>query len=202
MGGIILGMAQKQLLAQGTDLLRQYGIKDVIMIAPAPPAQVQGWRADPASIDLTPWTVSNDSTMGTYIKFPAKFTLNNCFKNLSGVTVPGAPVEYLADPILSANESMKVVQEIFGKPPFSKRPMVDSGIFDWRHGTSLSVIGFSQDAIYTPEGQRGIYKYLTGDPSGGLFSGHRCFFVDSPDAVHAMFYSNPAALISVGNTFH
>ncbi len=57
------------------------------------------------------------------------------------------------------------------------------------------MVGFSQDLFFTPEGSIGIYKYLTGDPTGGLYSGKRYFFVDSPDAVHGMYYSNPAGLI-------
>ncbi|MBZ5534965.1 MAG: hypothetical protein LAO31_03335 [Acidobacteriia bacterium] len=89
------------------------------------------------------------------------------------------------------------MMQIFGKPPFTERLMIDPGIFDRWHGSSLSVIGFSQDSFYTPEGQLATYKHLTGDPSGRGY-----FFIDASDAVHGMYYSNPAALINLGNVFH
>ncbi len=202
MGGTIIQMAQQRLLAQGTDLRRRYGIKDVVLLAPDPPAQVLAWRSDPASADLSKWTVPNDPVRGTYIKYPAKFVINNMFTNLSGTVVPGAPVEYFTDPSPIANESMMVTLQLFGKPPFPHKPMIDAGIFGSTHRTSLTVVGFSQDRFFTPEGQLGIYKYLTGDPSGGMYSGSRYFCIDSPDAVHGMYYSNPAALLSAGRVFH
>jgi pimeloyl-ACP methyl ester carboxylesterase len=195
MAATVIAMAQNQLIAQGTNLRRQYGVESVLLFAPAMPGQNASWRVGVSNIDLTSWTVSNDSTMGTYIQFPARFLLDNYFKDLSGMPAPGAPAGHIAAQILAASESLAVVRQVYGKPPFSNRPVVDPGIFGSRHGTSLAVIAFSQDTLCTPGGQLDIYKYLTGDFSGGLFSGEQYFLVDSADAVRAMHHSNPMSLL-------
>jgi pimeloyl-ACP methyl ester carboxylesterase len=203
MGGLIIQLAQQQLVAQKTDLHHQYGIKDVVLLATDPPGQIQGWRTDPATFNLAPFTFPNDPVLGTYIKLKQRpqFILN-MFRNLSGTYAPGAPMEYLTDPSPIADESMLVLLEVLGKPPYLTRSMIDADIFDARHGTSLTLIAFSQDTFYTPASELATYKYLTGDPSGGMFSEGRYFLVDTTDAVHAMYNSNPSAVIGTGKTFH
>jgi pimeloyl-ACP methyl ester carboxylesterase len=204
MGGMIIQLAQQQLIAQNTDVHRRYGIKDVVLIATDPPGQIQGSRTDPSAFNLAPFVVPNDPVLGTYLKLKLRpqFILNNWFRNLAGVYVPGAPMNYMTDPSPIADESMMVLLEIFGRPPFTNRPMIEAGIFDSKHGSCLSLIAFSQDAFYSPEGQLATYKYLTGDRTGGIYSNGRYDFIDAPDAVHGMYYSNPAALIGTGKDFH
>ena len=201
MSGLLIMMAQQQLIARKSDLRAAYGIKDVILLATDPPGQIQGSRSDPAAFNIAKFTVPNDPVLGTYINLIPQFIMNMWFRNLAGAYVPGAPLEYFTDPSPIANESMMVLLEIFGRPPFSSRPMIDWGIFNPGRGLSLSIIAFSQDAFYTPEGQFSTYAYLTGDPTGGLYAGRRYYLVDTSDAVHGMYYSNPAALLSVGSAF-
>ena len=200
MGGILIQMAQQQLIARNSDLRTAYGITEVVMIAPDPPGQIQGSRSDPSAFNLAKFTVPNDPVLGTYISLFPQFIMNMWFRNMAGAYVPGAPLEYFKDPSPIANESMMVLLEIFGQPPFAGRPMVNPRIFG-SGGTWLTLVAFSQDAFYSPQGQLSTYSYLTGDPSAGAYSGMRFFYVDRPDAVHGMYYSNPAGMLSAGRIF-
>jgi pimeloyl-ACP methyl ester carboxylesterase len=195
LGGMIIQMAQQELIREGSNLRRKYGIKEAVLIAPDPPGQVGGSRLTPGSIDLSPF-VAWSPDLGMYLDLPAPFILNFFFTNFYGELVPGAPLEYLTDPSLIADESLTLLKQILGLPPFSAHPMTDSGIFRPDHGVSLRVVAFSHDFFYTPEGQLNTYTYLSGDRLGRRF-----YFIDTRYAVHGMYYSDPAALIEIGKVF-
>ena len=82
-----------------------------------------------------------------------------------------------------------------GLDPFV-RPWVDPGIFD-KTGTNLEFVAMSQDSFQAfPDqeelGQQeaALYEYLTND-----YSLKRFTVVESEDAVHSMYISNPRELL-------
>ncbi len=76
----------------------------------------------------------------------------------------------------------------FGLEP-PDRPEVDRGIFD-KTGTRLEFVAMSQDSFQTVSEQEVLYEYLTNDSRLKKFA-----TVDSKDAVHSMYISNPRELL-------
>ena len=69
------------------------------------------------------------------------------------------------------------------------RPLVDRGIFD-KTGTDLAYVAMSLDGFQTEDEQKSLYEYLTNDSEMKRFA-----VVESEDAVHSMYISNPRELL-------
>jgi hypothetical protein len=84
------------------------------------------------------------------------------------------------------------VLELTGTNP-PTRPFARQNAFALQKHTILSVLSFSQDVLAPAVDQPALYTYLTGLPSTGSTLYRP---IVAADAVHSMYISNPAGLIS------
>ena len=201
MGGLTIQAAQEALLSQGSSL-RDLGVKKAALLA-AVPGRGTAWTRFPGP-DPTPF-ITFDPVLGLILDLPAA----SCgsaggFTTLAGTLVASAPspATCIANDWIGP-EPIATVLELTGQycdappddpsgSPFICRPFVRNGAFAQRNGTTLSVIGFSQDVLSPMVDQGGLYEYLTGKSSsvpGSLFRP-----VVADDAVHSMYISRPEAV--------
>jgi hypothetical protein len=77
--------------------------------------------------------------------------------------------------------------QINANPAFPPRPYTRQNAFSLDKGTLLLVVAFSQDAFVIPDDEAALYTYLTGAPGTYFYR-----FIDTPQAVHNMFITEPA----------
>jgi pimeloyl-ACP methyl ester carboxylesterase len=188
MGGLEIQAAQEQLLASGSSLA-QHGVLRAILLAPVPVANITAWT--PASTELPQSYLRFDN--GTYIVldmlgalFGGGFSTTASTPNNPVVTPAAFGLDLTgligAEPLLTA-------AQLVGSIPNLPRPSARQGAFALRNGTLLTVIGFSEDILTPAALQPALYEHLLGRP--GLMYQE----VVAPDAVHAMFISNPQGML-------
>jgi pimeloyl-ACP methyl ester carboxylesterase len=195
MGGLAVQAAQEALLTQGSSLA-QVGIQRVLLLAPVPP-HARPWTVPP-SADLSQITVQ-DPKLGTYLDFPAAVFIAQSFTTTSGQLASNAPTPDEVDqagyvgpePMLTLLQLVEAPSTLpSGAPQMLPRPSVRAGAFAASHGTRLTLVAFSEDTLVHADDLAALYPYLTGDSQAGHF-----VRVEAPDAVHAMFISNPRDLL-------
>jgi pimeloyl-ACP methyl ester carboxylesterase len=178
--GLTAAMTQEQVN------LKKYGIKDVILIAPAPPQQVN-WsflnRLDPGS--FLPYLKMDEK--GMYFSMPVRDWVGFFFSNPDGsISVnSGIPFEnigrYDADaPITSTLQLVGVEVNSFNPPVFgannSLRPYVSEGVF--RNGPKLWIVAYGNDTIVSKQDIEKTNEILTGKKNGNKN------IITIPGAVH------------------
>src|SRR5262249_28057617 len=152
-----------------------------------------------------PWTVPQtgdlsslvkvDPALGTYIAFPPEVFIAQSFGTPAGTLVTGAPTP---DEVVQAGyvgpEPLGLLLQLVEAPVTlpdgsmvtPARPSVDQGAFAFPRGSLLKLASFSQDVLVPAADLAALYPYLTFDPFNLGYVP-----VDTPDAAHCMFISNP-----------
>jgi pimeloyl-ACP methyl ester carboxylesterase len=158
MGGLVIQMVQQRLVEQGTSLRSRFHIKDVVLLAPATPAELP---FPLGSLDLSPFI----DWINLRLVIPSPVWLGFMFSNLSSELIPGtpSPAEVEANGY-NAPEPLSVVFNLAGVPPFN-RPSVDQGIFGDYYRTTLQLVSYEQDPTSAPVPglSQQLYEYLTND---------------------------------------
>jgi pimeloyl-ACP methyl ester carboxylesterase len=195
MGGLAVASTQQALLDQGSSLA-QHGVRRALLLAPVPP-HGRPWMQSPPS-DLSSAIVEDDQ-LGTYLSLPPELWLPGLFATPQGEFVPGTPSAdetiagaYIApEPLTTLLQLVEQPIEIPDAGTITiPRPEVSEGAFTAQHGTLLRLVAFSQDVLVPVSDLADLYSYLSGAEDG---RGYR--LVDTPDAVHGMFFSNPDELL-------
>ncbi len=188
MGGLLVQMAQQRLIARGTDLRNAYGVKDVVLLASAPPKQIPVYSVDSgmltqilmsfAQVNPIAGTAGISDIVWAWIFFAPDPT--NPF-----LVVPGAPTpaEVTAGHY-NASEPLAFIGAL------SDRPEIDQGVFASGHKTALTLVTYEQDITIRPDESRALYKYLTSDETGERF-----VLVPGYEALHDTHISNPKLLL-------
>ncbi|HEX6370067.1 MAG TPA: alpha/beta hydrolase [Longimicrobium sp.] len=191
-GGIVIQMAQQRLVAGGSSL-RLAGIREVQLLAPAPPAGLPWSFVDSGAATglLGALLVLDDPVLGPHASVPPALWPALFFSNLSGQVAPGAPTPAeVAANGYNAPAPLYASLQLVGAPPFAGRPSISAGIFAGRHGTRLSVVNFAQDPLIRPEEGQALMQFLTDGQSARTFT-----VIEGDFAVHDLYLSDPAALL-------
>lgn len=188
MGGLEIQSAQEQLLASGSSLA-QHGVYSAILLAPVPVANITEWT--PAATTIPDVYIHHDN--GDYIVLDAIGALYGGGFSTTAST-PEAPVITPAAFSLDFTgligaEPIVTTGQLVGAIPGLPRPSARQGAFAPRHGTLLTIIGFSEDILTPAVLQPELYEWLLGRP--GLMYEE----VVAPDAVHSMYLVNPEGML-------
>jgi pimeloyl-ACP methyl ester carboxylesterase len=190
-GGLVIQMAQQRLVA-GASSLRQAGIREVQLLAPAPPAGLPWSFVDSGAATglLGALLILGDPVLGSHASVPPALWPTLFFSNLAGQVAPGAPTPAeVAANGYNAPAPLFASLQLVGAPPFA-RPSISAGIFAGRHRTRLSVVNFAQDPLIRPEEGQAIMQHLTDGQSARAFT-----LIQGEFAVHDLYLSDPAALL-------
>jgi pimeloyl-ACP methyl ester carboxylesterase len=189
MGGLIIQGLQETLLAQGSSLA-QLGVVRAALLAPVP-AEGQQWTQPPPS-DVTPFIVF-DPVLGLYLNIPPQIFQFQSFGTPAGMLVPNAPsvAEIVENGYVGIEPLNVAIQLATNNIP---RPSVRRGAFKVQNGTVVAVMGFTQDILVPAFDLPPLYDHLTASTHRAL-----SFTIDTPDAVHSMYVSNPEGMIAVLN---
>jgi len=196
MGGLAVQAAQEALLAKGSSLSAR-GVYSAVLLAPVP-AGGRPWT-QPVTGDLSQFVVQ-DPAQGAYVSLPPELWLAQAFSTTAGTLVPNAPTPAtVAERGYIGLEPLTTLFQLTGAPiptPTGEtitlaRPTVRAGAFASTRGTRLTVVGFTEDVLVPAANLGDLYGYLTGDASN-----KRYVAVQTPDAVHSMFISNPTGVIA------
>jgi pimeloyl-ACP methyl ester carboxylesterase len=193
MGGLAIQGAQEYLLSKGSSLAK-LGVLSAVLMA-AVPAYGAQWTQYPTS---TPVTFVDDPVLGSIFSLPVYLCgMSGGFNTLTGALVPGTPSfeTCTANGWMGPEPRNTLLQLVGALGAYGiNRPYAREKAFEWKNGTALTVLGFSQDVLAPIVDQPGLYTYLTGIPSNHRLS--RYHAVVAEDAVHSMFISNPTGLLS------
>jgi pimeloyl-ACP methyl ester carboxylesterase len=193
MGGLAIQTSQELLLTQSSSLAK-HGVFGAILLSSVPNAGVE-WTQPPPNPNIGNY-IRPDAVLGVILDVPpdvAPFT--GAFTTLSGALVPNVQslVQTFVANDWSGPEPITTVVQLTGENPRT-RPFVRPNAFALRNGTVLTVLSFSQDVLTPAVDQDNLYTYLTGISSTGSATLYRP--IATPDAVHSMFISNPAGLLT------
>jgi pimeloyl-ACP methyl ester carboxylesterase len=182
LGGAMIQLVQQRLATEGTNLRREYGVRDVVLLGSAipEPIPVPGGNIAPllAFITFSP-------ELGWHVSLPPAVWRAFLFGNLAGQLGGGAPsVEDVVAHGYAAPESMALLQGL------AVRPTVDAGLFDESSHTRLTLVAYEQDPIVRVESSQALYVHLTSDTSLNRFS-----VIGGPASVHDMHISAPDILL-------
>jgi pimeloyl-ACP methyl ester carboxylesterase len=188
LGGLVVQMAQQQLLEQGTSLRRAFNIDNVVLLGTAAPSAVPDdnsfWLPIIEMCHWFGWTV---------VPFPA-FAIDwregGLFRNFNGELIPGTPsLEEIVENGYIGAEPLAVLKQMTGYPPF-ERPAVHPGIFGQRSRTTLKLIAYEQDLFDNTLTAQGVYEYLTRDLGLTQF-----FIVPGDNTAHSLHIADPGYLL-------
>jgi pimeloyl-ACP methyl ester carboxylesterase len=203
LGALIVQLAQDDLVSSGTSLQKEFGIKNVYLLAPSLPSPITwSFAASELVAQIPERILDDDPALGLILRLlsddPLKqlglldLWLGLFFTNTEGNRVLNTPsTDALALNYLS-NEPLVMTLQLFGSRGLS-RPQVGEGIFDSREQKCFRMVTFSEDLAVPPEDplreHQELAAFLTGDaPAANLI------FIDAPNAVHDMYISNPAVV--------
>ncbi len=191
-GGLLIQMAQQQLIDSGTSLRRRFRIRDAILLASALPAQIS-WdflNSGTAGAVIAQF-LTNDPTLGQVIDIPDAAFPGVFFSDLNGNVASGAPTPaQVASRGYNAPAPLFATLQLVGEAPFS-RPSIDRGIFAPRRGTRLFMATYEQDVLFRPNESAQLYRRLTRDNNE-----RRLARVNGPETVHDMHLSDPEGLLA------
>ncbi len=190
-GGLLIQMAQQQLIDAGTSLRRQLTIRDVILFASATPRQIPWDFLNNGNADaVISQFLTNDPIMGQVIDIPDAAFPGLFYSDLNGDVASGAPTPAQVAALgYNAPAPLSAMLQLVGEAPFS-RPSVDAGSFAPRRGTRLSMATYDQDVLFRPNESAQLYRHLTGDSNR-----RRLKLVNGPETVHDLHISDPQGLL-------
>lgn len=206
LGGIEVIVLQDMLVAQGSNMRLEFGIKNAILLAPAIPAPLDwAFINGPGSDALAAYAVYMPGIGMVldvpYYVWPFLFFTNTCCY-FPPQMVPGAPTpaEVLANGY-SCIEAGPLVYQIAGREipeglpyPYMPRVTAEPDIFRPNHGVQLTIIADEFDKMMIPEEEWALYQYLTRDKHGKGF-----LLAEGEETCHDTHISDPHALVSLLN---
>jgi pimeloyl-ACP methyl ester carboxylesterase len=211
MGGLIIQTAQNSLRSTGTSLQKEYGIKNVYLLAPSIPNPLPWLFADSGEAsDIAAILISFDPSLGFHLRLlssdPAEqarllgIWLSIFFTDSLGEFVEGTPFTTALKSMYVSNEALIMTLQLLGSDGFV-RPSVNPGIFNKSVQKCFRIVAFSEDLGAPGENLLQEYQdlgtFLTGNaPSANVV------FIDAPDAVHDMFIVNPTEVAKAITSCH
>lgn len=203
LGALIVQTAQNSLTSAGTSLQKEFGIKNVYLLAPSIPNPQRWLLAESgAFLAIAAGVIDDDPNLGSFLRLLSdnpveqqrllEIWLGLFFRNRSGQLVAGAPVTTALALNYISNEALVVTLQLLGAGGFA-RPFVNAGIFRDSVQKCFRLVSFSEDLAVPGENllqeHQDLADYLTGNPQApGVI------FIDAPDAVHDMYIANPMAV--------
>ena len=200
MGGLIVQTAQNSLRSAGTSLQKEYGIKNVYLLAPSIPKPLP-WKfvESGAFSDILAILISFDPSLGLHLRLlsndPAeqagllRIWLTFFFTNSLGEFVAGTPFTTALKSNYVSNEALNMTLQLSGSNPFA-RPSVNRGIFNDSVQKCFRIVTFSEDLAVPGENLLQEYQDLDNFLTGNAQSAN-VVLIDAPDAVHDMLIANP-----------
>lgn len=183
MGGLVVQMVQRDLLAQGTSLRDEYGVESAILVASALPAAIPHPNGAAQEAGFEAFT--DPETNVFYL--PEVLWAGFHYTNVEGDLVDGAPtVEEIVTERYNSGESDTAIDQLL-----IAQPSVPAGIFADSNGTEVAVIGFEYDFLLPPHVMRALYTHSTGEDPDALDSSYTP--VVGVDALHDMLTFRPEA---------
>ncbi len=198
--GLLVSMLQQELIDDGSSLRDRFGIRKVFLMAGIGPEQVPWAFADSGygAEAVGEYVVDDGGELGKHVAIPDMNWLGLFFAVNPGADpskirlAPNAPIYDVSTENYNSPEPFWASIQLVGlelEEYRISRPLVDSGIFD-KTGTELAYVAMSLDGFQTEDEQKSVYEYLTND-----FNMERFAVVESEDAVHSMYISNPRELL-------
>jgi pimeloyl-ACP methyl ester carboxylesterase len=214
MGGLIVQTAQNSLRSAGTSLQKEYGIKNVYLLAPSIPNPLRWLAADSGAASAIAANLrSSDPRLGSYLQLLSRrpamqdqllgIWLSIFFTNRLGEFAPGTPFRTALNLNYVSNEALIMTLQLLGSNGFV-RPSVNPGIFNKRVQKCFRIVSFSEDLgilgipsdILLQEYQD-LDTFLTGSAQSA-----NVVFIESDDAVHDMFLANPTEVAKTITSCH
>lgn len=204
MGGLEVIMLQNKLIDEGTNLRKEFKIKNAVLLAPGIPAPLD-WAmlTNGGAAQLASFATFQPGA-GVVLNIPCMVWPYIFFTNLCCYfmpeMVPGAPSgQYVCDNGYSSIEPGPLLYELSGMdpgPPFPYKPRIsaDEDIFVPRHGVQLTIIADEFDKMMRPDEEEDLYEYLTGDKHYKGFH-----VVMGEETCHDTHISDPHALVEILN---
>ena len=206
MGGLIIQTAQNSLRSSGTSLQKEYGIKNVYLLAPSIPNPLPWSFADSGVASaIAADLLSSDPILGDYLQLLSSDPDDQAKRLLTWLTIfftnsldttftTAFKLDYVS------NEALIMTKQLLGFPGFV-RPSVNPGIFNKSVQKCFRLITFSEDLRVSGENllqeHQDLSTFLTGNaPSANVV------FIDAPDAVHDMFIVNPREVAKAITSCH
>ena len=200
MGGLIVQTAQNSLRSAGTSLQKEYGIKNVYLVAPSIPNPLQWLFVDSgAASGILAMLIRFDPSLGAYLQLLSSngeeqadllgFWLTFFFTNSSREFVAGTPFTTALESNYVSNEALIMTLQLSGSNGFV-RPSVNPGIFNERVQKCFRIVTFSEDLAVPGENLLQEYQDLANFLTGNAQSAN-VVLIDAPDAVHDMLIANP-----------
>ncbi len=198
--GLLVSMLQQELIDDGSSLRDRFGIRKVFLMAGIGPEQVPWAFADSGygAEAVGEYVVDDGGELGKHVAIPDMNWLGLFFAVNPGADpskirlAPNAPIYDVSTENYNSPEPFWASIQLVGlelEEYRISRPLVDSGIFD-KTGTELAYVAMSLDGFQTEDEQKSLYEYLTNDSEMKRFA-----VVESDDAVHSMYISNPRELL-------
>lgn len=202
MGGLIIQVAQEQLLSKHSSLKKAFDIKKVVLLTSSVPTDVPHPFFDAGvGVGLVQnFTDTNNPVTGPVVSLDTPTFQFLFFFNLFNQLVPGAPSVSDIDTLgYKADESVQASLDTVGTNDM--RPVVRRGAFDSSKGTVLRIIVGDHDK-FNPANplvdpvnvEQGLYEYLTG---GDLTHSNLLVVIGTgpvPDTTHDRHINNAAGV--------
>ena len=206
MGGLIVQTAQNSLRSAGTSLQKEYGIKNVYLLAPSIPNPLPWEFVESGTASgILAILVSSDPILGDYLQLLSSdpddpvnrlgIWLTFFFTNRLGEFAEGTPFTTALESNYVSNEALFMTLQLSGSNPFV-RPSVNRGIFNERVQKCFRIVTFSQDLAVPGENLLQEYQDLANFLTGNAQSAN-VVLIDAPDAVHDMLIANPTEVAKV-----
>ncbi len=190
LGGMVIQATQQKLFEQNSSLYYEYGIDDVVLIAPTLPEDVLWttvYSVDVFSTLLKGLTFSSQGCLGESTKYEdwlELFFIDSTTGNLYTTLPSQQTVQYI-----NSSEPCTAVMQMLGIDTNPGRPEISAGIFA---PTNLKIVSFSRDQYVSTSELTALYSHLVGDNTGGIVT------IDAPhDGIYTVPVVNPDALVSV-----
>lgn len=196
-GGLIVQMVQQALIDGGSSLRIEFGIRKVFLMAAIGPKQLSwAFAENGGEAAVGRYIVQNGDELGPHLAIPDMdwlglfFAINPGADPLEIRLAANAPFEAMSTEKYNSPEPLVASLRLVGSKDYQiDRPMVDRGIFD-KTGTSLACVAMNLDGFVSKSEQGILYEYLSNDSGMSRFA-----VVESDDAVHSMYISNPRELL-------
>ena len=155
LGGLIIQTAQNSLRSSGTSLQKEYGIKNVYLLAPSIPNPLPWLFADSgAASGIVASLISSDPSLGSFLRLLSNDPLKQAgllgiwltffFTNSLGEFVAGTPFTTALELNYVSDEALIMILQLVGSNGVV-RPSVDPGIFNKRVQECFRIVTFSED---------------------------------------------------------
>lgn len=218
-GGLNTIDVQDEMIKEGSSLEKAYGIRNVVLLAPGVPREIEWSYLSAPYFD--PVTLANSfliegypveeiplvTESGYHFSLPPFVWISFFYTNLNGVVSPEAPSETdVIEKGYNAPEPLVATLQLVGLeltgtdwPPYDTedfkfnneiRPSVSPGIFAPGIKTTLQIVCYDEDTLVTKKECIKLYEYLTTQDKGKGF-----VRVKGTNSVHDLHVCNPEYLL-------